>query len=89
VSSPKVPKPAADADRGSAPVVVAAAKTPKPVNDPPKVPTGFADAEIAAAAQTSRPKGRKPAVPEPTSTVTPPPQAPKVAQINPKPAPSD
>jgi hypothetical protein len=57
----------------------------------PSSPDGKPDPEIAAAARPGRFRGKKapptPAEPEsPKSTVTPPPTAPTVAQINPKPS---
>ncbi|WP_240670496.1 Hansenula MRAKII killer toxin-resistant protein 1 [Actinoplanes solisilvae] len=56
---------------------------------PPRpAPAPVVDAEIAAAARPRRPRPKKdtPAPTPPKSTVTPPPTAPTVAQINPKPS---
>ncbi|MFD0519171.1 Hansenula MRAKII killer toxin-resistant protein 1 [Paractinoplanes durhamensis] len=97
---PATPSPKADdsAKRDSRPnpTPVAAAKTPTPLNEPPKAPTAVNDPEIAAAARPGRLRGRKatqpakaPAPKEVRSTVTPPPDAPTVARINPKPTADD
>ncbi|WP_239117927.1 Hansenula MRAKII killer toxin-resistant protein 1 [Paractinoplanes ferrugineus] len=84
------PPPAGDSGERPKPSPVARAKSPKPVNSPPKAPADATDPEIAAAARPGR--GRKATAPaksaparETKSTVTPPPQTPTIAQINPKP----
>jgi hypothetical protein len=84
------PKPITDTapKRDTEPTPIAPAKTPTPLNDPPKAPDAYTDPEIAAAARPGRFRGRKaaknPPTAEPKSTVTPPPTAPTIARINPK-----
>ena len=94
---PKAPTPLTEPPKAPAPI------SGRPVSPRPTTsePAGddedsIADPEIAAAARTSRPRGkkaapaRKPADPKPTkSTVTPPPATPTIAQINPKPPADD
>lgn len=70
--------------RSKVPAQAPAAEQPQPV---PSAPAAVTDAEIAAAARPRRPRPKKDAAPpeaptQPKSTVTPPPTAPTVAQIN-------